>query len=150
MSLNVFRMIELSGHALSAQRTRMEVASSNLANAHTTRTPEGGPYRRQDVVLVADGIRDHFGSLLDDSMDRGARSVKVSEIRPDSAPPKMVYDPSHPDSNAQGYVAYPNINSVEEMVNLTTIMRTYQSNIAAFSALQEMAKSAINLGNTTS
>ena len=62
----------------------------------------------------------------------------------------MVYDPSHPDADAQGYVAYPNINSVEEMVNLTTIMRTYQSNIAAFSALQEMAKSAINLGNTTS
>jgi len=149
MSLNVFGLIDVVGQALSVQQARLEVVSSNLANAQTTRTPEGGPYRRRDVMLAETLPRDGFGAILGDSFSSPVRSVRVSGVRRDPAEPRLVYDPSHPDADAQGYVAYPNINSVEEMVNLITVMRSYQANIAAFSALRDMAMRTLNIGKGT-
>ena len=146
MPLNVFRMMEITGRSLSVQRTRMEVVSSNLANAQTTRTPEGGPYRRRDVILQADAARDDFGMLLDDELTQSVHSVRVVEIQPDQTDPRLVYDPDHPDANDEGYVAYPNVDSVEEMVNLITTMRTYEANLSVLSATRDMTTSALRIG----
>ncbi|MBK6690286.1 MAG: flagellar basal body rod protein FlgC [Deltaproteobacteria bacterium] len=142
MSISVFQQLELAGRALSVQRTRLDVASTNLANAETTRTAEGTPFRRKDVILAEEQVADSFGNALDAAI----ASVKVDEIRDDPAPPKMVYEPGHPDANADGYVAYPNINTVEEMVNMITTMRTYQANLSAFGAVKEMAEQALGIG----
>ncbi len=142
MSISVFQQLELAGRALSVQRTRLDVASTNLANAETTRTAEGTPFRRKDVILAEDQVADSFGNALDAAI----ASVKVDEIRDDAAPPRMVYEPGHPDANADGYVAYPNINTVEEMVNMITTMRTYQANLSAFGAVKEMAEQALGIG----
>lgn len=144
MTNSVYHLFDRVGEALSAQKTRLDVVSSNLANAETTRTPEGGPYRRLDVVLSATDM--NFGDFLRDGLHGSARTVEVAEIRPDPSPPRLVYDPSHPDANKEGYVAYPNINSVEEMVNMITAMRTYQANLNAFSTLRDMADRALNMG----
>jgi flagellar basal-body rod protein FlgC len=145
MAINIFRMMEITGRSLSVQRTRMEVVSSNLANAQTTRTPEGGPYRRRDVVLTADRPRDDFGMLLDNEMD-SVRTVRVVDIRPDESEPRLVYDPDHPDANEEGYVAYPNVDAMEEMVNLITVMRTYEANLSALTAVRDMTQSALRIG----
>lgn len=142
MSISVFQQLELAGRALSVQRTRLDVASTNLANAETTRTAEGTPFRRKDVILAEEQVADSFGNALDAAI----ASVKVDEIRDDPAPPRMVYEPGHPDANADGYVAYPNINTVEEMVNMITTMRTYQANLSAFGAVKEMAEQALGIG----
>ena len=147
MPLNVFRMMEVTGRSLSVQRTRMEVVSSNLANAQTTRTPEGGPYKRRDVVLASDRPRDDFGQLLEGEMDQSVHTVRVVEIQPDETEPRLVYDPDHPDSNEEGYVAYPNVDSMEEMVNLITVMRTYEANLSTLTAARDMAQSALRIGS---
>jgi flagellar basal-body rod protein FlgC len=148
MSVSVFRAIELAGRALSAQRTRLDVVSNNLANAQTTRTPEGGPYRRRDVVLAEDTARDAFGRALVDAGGAPVSTVKVEEIREDTEPPRMVHDPGHPDADAQGYVAYPNVNTVEEMVNMITTMRSYQANLSVFTNLKDMAQRALGIGRS--
>ena len=147
MPLNVFRMMEVTGRALSVQRTRMEVVSSNLANAQTTRTPEGGPYKRRDVVVSADRPRDNFGQLLEDEMDQSVHGVRVVEITSDETEPRLVYDPDHPDSNGEGYVAYPNVDSMEEMVNLITVMRSYEANLSTLTAVRDMTQSALRIGS---
>jgi flagellar basal-body rod protein FlgC len=142
MAISVFQQLELAGRALSAQRTRLDVASTNLANAETTRTAEGTPFRRKDVILGEEPVQERFGDALEGALS----TVKVEEIRDDAAPPRMVYEPGHPDANADGYVAYPNINTVEEMVNMITTMRTYQANLNAFGAVKEMAEQALGIG----
>ena len=147
MPLNVFRMMEITGRSLSVQRTRMEVVSSNLANAQTTRTPEGGPYKRRDVVVAAEKPRDEFGMLLEDEMDQSVHTVKLVEIQPDETEPRLVYDPDHPDSNEEGYVAYPNVDSMEEMVNLITVMRSYEANLSTITAVRDMTTSALRIGS---
>jgi len=140
-------MMEVTGRSLSVQRTRMEVVSSNLANAQTTRTPEGGPYKRRDVVVTAERPRDDFGLLLEDEMDQSVHTVRVVEIQPDETEPRLVYDPDHPDSNEEGYVAYPNVDSMEEMVNLITVMRTYEANLSTLTAVRDMTQSALRIGS---
>jgi len=140
-------MMEVTGRALSVQRTRMEVVSSNLANAQTTRTPEGGPYKRRDVVVSADRPRDNFGQLLEDEMDQSVHGVRVVEITSDETEPRLVYDPDHPDSNGEGYVAYPNVDSMEEMVNLITVMRSYEANLSTLTAVRDMTQSALRIGS---
>lgn len=145
MSVSIFRALELAGRSLSAQRTRLDVASSNLANAQTTRTPEGGPYQRRDVILAEDPARNGFGRILGDAVGAPS-SVRVEEVRADPSPPRMVYEPGHPDADISGYVAYPNVNTVEEMVNMITTMRTYQANLSAFGAIREMAQKALGIG----
>ena len=149
MSLSVFSSLDLAGRALSVQRTRLDVVSANLANAQTTRVDgQVGPYRRRDVVLEATTARTEFGQALRNELGDAVQTVQVSDIREDRAAPRMVYDPDHPDANGEGYVAYPNINTVEEMVNMITSMRTYQANLSVVSGIQEMAQRALSIGRT--
>ena len=140
--MDFFRAMDISASGLSAQRTRLNVASSNLANVQTTRTPEGGPYRRRDVVLSA-RRRDPGGAT-------GMAGVAVERIQEDHSPPRLEFDPGHPDANADGYVAYPNVNLVEEMVDMITASRAYQAGIAALGTAVTMAERAISIGDRKS
>ena len=140
-----FDSVDVSASALSAERMRMNTTSSNLANAQTTRTPEGGPYRRKDVVFEAVPTRD-FASVLDGEMAVPLHKVHVADVVSDQGSPKLVYEPNHPDANAEGKVAYPNINTMEEMVNLMTASRTYEANITAINVTRNMMNKALEIG----
>ena len=143
MGLGIFSAMEVSASGLSAERTRMNTIASNLANAHTTRTASGGPYKRIDPVFEAE--------LLDRTHSDGAASsavstVKVARIVEDSRQGQLVYEPGHPDANAQGYVEYPNVNVVEEMVNMLQASRAYEAGVTSIESVKGMAKSAIDIG----
>ena len=142
--MDFFTAMEVSASGLSAERTRMNVAASNLANAQTTQTAEGGPYKRKSVVLssvelAGAGAQRTPGTPV-------ASGVAVSQIAQDSSPPRMEYDPGHPQADAQGYVAYPNVNPVEEMVDMITASRAYEAGVTAMSTAVSMAQSAIGIG----
>ena len=155
--------IAISASALRAERLRLDVIASNLANATTTRTPEGGPYRRRNVVFMAEPLESDFGATLEALSDRGAelgaelgarlgaglgarRGVEVSEVVEDSSPLHMVFDPGHPDANPEGYVAYPNVNPVAEMVDLMAATRAYEANVQAVNATKRMSEAALSIG----
>ena len=140
-NMDFFTAMEVSASGLSAQRARMNVASSNLANAQTTQTAAGGPYKRKDVVLQSTDIPSTEGQL-----DGTMKGVEVSSIKQDTAPPRLEYDPGHPQANAQGYVAYPNINPVEEMVDMITASRAYEAGITTMSTATSMAERALGIG----
>lgn len=123
----------------------MNTISSNLANAQTTRTPEGGPYRRKDPVFEAQPVQD-FSRVLQGEMEVPLHKVKVVDIVSDTNAPKMVYQPDHPDANPDGYVAMPNINTMEEMVNLITASRTYEANVTAMNVARGMMNKALEIG----
>ena len=140
-----FDALDVSASALSAERLRMNVTSSNLANAQTTRTPEGGPYRRKDAVFEADPQRE-FASVLQGQMDTPLHKVNVVDVVSDQNAPRMVHEPDNPDANAEGMVAYPNINTMEEMVNLITASRTYEANVTALNVSRNMMNKALEIG----
>ncbi|WP_029567663.1 flagellar basal body rod protein FlgC [Helicobacter pylori] len=155
---------DISGYGLSAQRLRANLISSNIANANTTRTSEGGPYRRQEAVFKAFDFNEilnqkiaqnHQITPYEDPLDEGddnslipITSVVVDKIVRDDSEPLMKYDPSHPDANAQGYVAYPNVNAVVEMADLVEATRAYQANVAAFQSAKNMVQNAIGMLQT--
>jgi flagellar basal-body rod protein FlgC len=116
---------------------RMNVAASNLANASTTRTPGGGPYQRKDVVVQSAPMPD---------AGAGVNGAIVQQITPDTAPPRLEHDPGHPDADARGYVAYPNVNPVEEMVDMITASRAYEAGVTALTTAVSMAESALGIG----
>ena len=126
--MGMFDALSISSTGMSAERLRMDVIAENLANAETTRTPQGGPYRRQEVVLEQAGAS--FGDVLG--------GVRVAGIVSDASPPRRVYDPGHPDADKQGYVTLPNVNPVNEMVDLITAQRGYEANVTAMSAAKQM------------
>ncbi|ELT3912039.1 flagellar basal body rod protein FlgC [Campylobacter jejuni] len=154
---------DISGYGLSAQRFRMNVISSNIANANTTRTAEGGPYRRREVIFKATD----FDKLLNEQINKDnnflkyenplndpsspeeakptIQSVVVDKVVRDDKDFRMKYNPSHPDANAEGYVAYPNVNPVIEMADLIEATRAYQANVSAFTSAKTIAQSAIDL-----
>jgi len=154
---------DISGYGLSAQRVRVNTISSNIANAQTTRTDEGGPYRRKEVVFKAINFNDAYNKALNNStnsspfqdplntgdfgkvVNPAIMSVIVDKISRDDREPKMKFEPNHPDANANGYVAYPNINPVIEMADLVEATRSYQANVAAFQSAKDMANSSISL-----
>lgn len=138
--MDIFGSMKISSSALAAQRSRLNVVSSNLANAETTRTPEGGPYQKRDVVFRS--APQGFSGVL----DRAVQGVEVAEIRVNPAPPKLVHDPSHPDADAQGYVALPNISHMEEMVDLMTASRSYDANVTVIKSAKRMALKALEIG----
>ena len=160
---NFLSSFDISGYGLSAQRTRVDVISSNIANAQTTRTEEGGPYRRRQVIFKAMNFNDAINSAInnqtsslkyEDPLDEGQAgrkvnpaimSVKIDKISRDDSKPNMKYDPTSPNADAKGYVAYPNINPVVEMADLVEATRSYQANVAAFESAKNMATSAISL-----
>ena len=136
----------ISASALTAERTRMNLIASNLANALTTRTPEGGPYKRKDAMFSAMSMENPFSSMLDKKSQPDAKGVEVMEIMEDHNPPRLQYEPGHPDANAQGYVAYPNVNVVEEMTDMMTATRAYEANVTAAKATMDMQMKALSIG----
>jgi len=138
--------LNISSSALSAQRLRLDVISSNLANINTTNTPEGGPYRRREVVFAARPVTDNFGAVLNSEMEKKLQKVEVVDVVIDRRPPKMIYDPQHPDANASGYVGMPDINVMEEMVNILSATRSYEANVAVINATKSMAAKALEIG----
>jgi flagellar basal-body rod protein FlgC len=141
-SMDFFTAMEVSASGLSAERTRMNIAASNLANAQTTQAAGGGPYKRRDVILAAVDAPGAQGTAFAQQV----RGVAVSQITQDAAPPRLEYDPGHPQANAQGYVAYPNINPVEEMVDMITASRAYEAGITTMTTAVNMAERALGIG----
>jgi flagellar basal-body rod protein FlgC len=144
--MDFFSSMNVSSSALSAGRTRMNLISSNLANANATRTPEGGPYKRKDAVFLASPIESSFNRALDGATAQQVRKVEVSEIVEDQNPPRLQYDPGHPDANPQGYVAMPNVNVVEEMADMIGATRAYEANVTAVQAAKSMAMKTLEIG----
>ncbi len=140
-----FSSLDVSASALTAERVRMNTTSSNLANAQTVRTPEGGHYRRKDVVFEAEPHQE-FQNLLQGQIDVALHKVKVVDVVSDQGAPRLVLDPGHPDANPEGYVAYPNINTVEEMVNMVTSSRTFEANVTAINTAKNMMNKALEIG----
>ena len=138
--------LKISASALDAQRIRMDVISSNLANINTTRTPEGGPYRRRDVVFASQPVADNFGEVLNSELEKKLQRVEIVDITVDPGPPRVVYDPRHPDANALGYIGMPDINVMEEMVNILSATRSYEANVAAVNAVKSMVNKALEIG----
>ncbi len=139
MSLD--RALAIAAAGLSAQRVRMEAVASNLANARTTRTPEGGPYRRKEPVFTAEPVEAPFG----DALGAALRTVRVERIVEDPAPARMRYEPGHPDADPSGFVAYPNVEPVEEMVDMLSATRSYEANVTVVRSVREMARAALQI-----
>jgi len=140
--MSLFSTLSVSASGMSAQRQRASVLVENIANAETTRTPEGGPYRRKDVVFSSEPVRSEFSSALESEMQTG---VRVSRIAVDQAPPEKIYLPGHPDADGEGYVAMPRANPALDMVDLTSANRSYQANVAAMNAVKDMIQKSIDL-----
>ncbi len=138
--------LDVSASALSAERTHMNVISMNLANAKTTRTAEGGPYRRRSVYLQETEVDTPFSRQMRSAMDRELKGVRVQGIAVDQRPPKLVFEPGHPDANEDGYVAYPDINVVEEMAAMMTAQRGYEANVATIETVKSMYTKALDIG----
>jgi len=144
--MNLFGTLDISSSALTAERERAEVVASNLANAETTHTPGGGPYQRQLVVFQTEREgRRTFAETLSNLSDLHARGVKVERVVQDKAPAVRRYEPGHPDADEDGYVAYPNINPVEEMVDLMGASQAYQLNVGAVQATKAMISETIQI-----
>lgn len=143
--MGIFSAIDAAASGLTAERFRMDVISNNIANVNTTRTASGGPYRRQIVTFEPRAEHPSFSRTLARQLEAGA-GVRITGIRTDESPLRRVYDPSHPDTNREGYVDMPNINVVSEMVDMITATRAYEANVAAVNAAKGMALKALEIG----
>lgn len=144
--MDFFSSMRVSASGLDAQMKRMNTISSNIANAETVRGADGGPYRRKDAVMQATTDRESFDEILGNRLDEEVQGVLVAEIQEDTTPPRMVYNPSHPDANEEGYVAMPNVNTVHEMANMISAQRSYEANVTAMGAAKAMAQKALEIG----
>ena len=140
--MNLITALDVNATGLMAQRRRVEVSSSNLANSQTTRTDEGGPYRRKDVVFETSTFDESLGI----AMGNGVAGVQVSDLVEDPRPFERRYEPGHPDADAEGYVAYPNVNVMEEMANLVEGSRSYEANLAAIAIIKAMISRTLEIG----
>jgi flagellar basal-body rod protein FlgC len=145
--MSLFDSLSISGSALSAERQRSEVITANMANAETTHTELGGPYQRKEVVFQSVGSSSFRHTLTSNSTSRDPISggVQIAEVIDDPTPPVMRYEPGHPDANEKGYVAYPAINPVMEMVDLMGSVRAYQLNASAVAASKQMIQQSIDI-----
>jgi flagellar basal-body rod protein FlgC len=147
--MNLLSALSVSASGMSAQRQRTELLVENLANAETTRTPEGGPYRRKDVVFAADPDGSSFSSLFENqtspSINSSGVGVRVAQVVTDTREPEKRYMPGHPDADPDGYVAFPRMNPSEDMVDLLNASRTYQANVSAISAVKDMLQKSMEL-----
>jgi len=135
--MSLFSVLSIGASGMAAQRIRAELLTENLANAETTRTPEGGPYRRKDAVFESTPTESPFSSVFNAQLEAPG-GVAVAEVVTDTSAPEMRYLPGHPDANADGYVAFPKVNAAEDMVDLMGAARGYQANVAAISAVKDM------------
>ena len=140
--MSLFTSMSVSASGMAAQRTRAALLVENIANSETTRTPEGGPYRRKDTVFSTSSVGSEFASELESQLQTG---VQVSSISVDQRDPEKQYAPGHPDADADGYVSVPHVNPAEDMVDLVTANRSYQANVAAMSAVKDMIQKSIDL-----
>lgn len=132
-----FNVFQVSASALEAQRRRMNVITSNMANVNTTRTDQGGPYRRKDVIFIPKVIEQNPVEL---------QGVRIAEIVEDKTPFKKIYDPGHPDADKDGYVEMPNVNIIEEMVNMMAAMRAYEASVSAFNTAKSIFLKSLEIG----
>ncbi|MFQ6111142.1 MAG: flagellar basal body rod protein FlgC [Nitrospinota bacterium] len=145
--MDILTALRIGASGLAAQRLRMNLISSNLANIRSTRTPGGGPYRRKDVYFVAAPLEGaSFQKELASAIGEHLSEVRVREIVEDPRPLRRVYDPSHPDADKEGYVTLPNVNLIEEMVNLLDAARSYEAGVAAINTAKSMALKALEIG----
>ncbi|PYS41911.1 MAG: flagellar basal body rod protein FlgC [Acidobacteria bacterium] len=145
--MNIFTALDINATGLTAQRQRIEVISSNLANASTTRTTEGGPYRRKDLVFESTSPESSFASAFSAQLESGVeQAVQVIGIYEDASPFIRKYEPAHPDADAEGYVTYPNVSPIEEMVNLLSATRSFEANTQAINAIKEIAAKSVEIG----
>jgi flagellar basal-body rod protein FlgC len=140
--MSLFASLSISASGMSAQRTRAELLVQNIANSETTRTPDGGPYRRKDAVFTSDEQVSPFSAVFQNELGTG---VRVSEVVEDTSEPDRRYMPGHPDADKDGYVAFPRINPAEDMVDLMSATRAYNGNVAAMSAVKDMIHRSIDL-----
>jgi flagellar basal-body rod protein FlgC len=144
--MNLFAMFDVSGSALTAERERAEVVASNMANAETTRTAKGGPYKRQEVIFASTPVGgSSFAERLASAGDGNVQGVHVADVVTDPTPAIRRFDPSHPDADAQGYVSYPAINPVQEMVDLMGASRSYQLNVSALQSTKQMIQQSLEI-----
>ncbi len=134
MGMDVTKAMQIATSALDAQRERIDVISANLANAQTTRTAEGGPYKRRDVVFEARP-----------QSQPGVSSVEVTDVVADPTPGPRIFDPSHPDADSEGYVSYPNVQVMSEMVDLMSAVRAYEASVTAAETTRDMAKRTLDI-----
>lgn len=144
--MDLLTSLKISSSGLSANKKRMAAISSNIANAQTTRTAEGGPYRKKEVVFGAEPARETFSEILEGELDEKAQAVHATEVISTNKPPILKYEPNHPDANEQGYVAYPNVNVMEEMANMISASRSYEANVNAMTTTKNMAMKALEIG----
>ena len=145
--MGLLSAMDISASGLNAQRRRLEVISSNLANANTTRTIEGGPYRRKDLVFESAPVQEAFNNTLNSAMaGQGEDGVEVSAIYEDEAPFLKKYDPSHPDADAEGFVLMPNVNPIEEMVNMISATRSFEASVQSINTIKEIARKSLEIG----
>ena len=142
--MGVFTSLNISASALRAQRIRLDTISSNMANAETTRTPEGGPYKRKMVVFETAQMS--FSDHLSSRVNRAINGVKVSRIAVDQSEANLVYDPTHPDADERGYVAMPNVNILKETTDMMMATRAYEANITTIKSAKRMALKALEIG----
>jgi flagellar basal-body rod protein FlgC len=143
--MSLFSVLSVSASGMAAQRTRAELLVQNLANSETTRTPDGGPYKRQDAIFQSAPQTSPFSAVFQTEMGPGVNGVEVSEVIEDSGDPDKRYMPGHPDADPDGYVAFPKINPAEDMVDLLSAQRGFQANVAAMTAIKDMINHSIDL-----
>jgi flagellar basal-body rod protein FlgC len=143
--MSLFSVLSVSASGMAAQRTRAELLVQNLANSETTRTPEGGPYRREDAVFESAPQTSPFSAVFQTELDSGVEGVEVAEVVEDSSEPEKRYMPGHPDADPEGYVAFPRINPAEDMVDLLSAQRGFEGNVAAMTAVKDMIQYSIDL-----
>jgi flagellar basal-body rod protein FlgC len=143
--MSLFSSLVVSASGMAAQKARAEVLVENLANSETTRTPEGGPYRRKDVIFSSDPGMTSFSSEFESALSSGMTGVKVAGISVDKREPEKRYLPGHPDADKDGYVAFPRVNPAEDMVDLMSAQRGYQANVSAISAVKDMIQRSLDI-----
>jgi flagellar basal-body rod protein FlgC len=146
--MSLFTTLSVSASGMAAQRARAELLTENLANAETTRTPEGGPYRRKDAVFSSQPQSSPFSAVFQNELTAEETGVQVSDIVQDTREPESRYMPGHPDADAKGYVAFPRINPAEDMVDLLSASRGYDANVSAMTAIKDMISKSIDLLRT--
>jgi flagellar basal-body rod protein FlgC len=142
--MGMLEILKISASAMKAERTRMEIISSNLANIQTTRTEEGGPFKKKEVVFTAADVTDGsgFGRMMTDRVT----GVKVEEVTESTRSFERVHDPGHPDADSEGYVTYPNVNLMEEMTDMIAATRAYEANVNTVNATKQMFLKALEIG----
>jgi flagellar basal-body rod protein FlgC len=145
--MDLFSSMRVSASGLEALTRRVNTISSNIANAESAESADGsGPYRKKDVIFQAQTDRESFGEILSNKLDEHVQGVQVVDVAEDERPPRMVYNPSHPQANADGYVAMPNVNVAEEMANMISAQRSYEANVSTLNAAKQMAQKALEIG----